>query len=194
MKTRLLLFIFLALFLSGCATVPLQKKEAAKPIFYPLAPDAPRIQFLTSFSDSQDVKGEKSRFESFIVGKDEANLPIVKPYGLAIRGDKIYICDTVLNTIIIIDLKKKSFRYFTPEGKGRLEEPINIAIDKDGTKYIADPLRGAVVIFDAGNNYIGVLAKKGGMKPTDVAIYKERLYITDLKDNNVSVWDKKKKK
>ncbi|NOX97084.1 MAG: hypothetical protein GXO98_03280 [Nitrospirae bacterium] len=194
MKIRLFLFIFFTLFLAGCATVPLQQKEEVKPIFYPLPPDVPRIQFLTSFSGSQDIKEKKSRFASFIIGKDEEDLPIVKPYGLAIRGNKIYICDTALNTIIIIDMEKKSFRYFAPDGKGRLEEPINISVDKDGTKYVSDVLRGVVVIFNAANKFSGVLAKEGGMKPTDVAIGKERIYVTDLKSNKVRVWDKAKKK
>lgn len=191
MKFLLLVSALFVLLLTNCATIP-PKTVNSQPIFYPLPPDEPRIQFLTSYSTSTDITGRSNPFQAFIIGEKEEN-PIVKPYGFAVWQNKIYVCDTQLQAIIILDIEEKSFNYFSPRGKGILSKPINITIDNDGTKYVADTAREAVVVFDAANNYAGVLAKEGGMTPTDVVIHGERLYITDLKNSNVTVWDKRKR-
>ena len=176
------------LLIAGCATTP-PAGRSGEPAFYPLPPDEPRVQFLTSFSDSSDALAERSGFQAFILGKEQAR-PIVKPYGLEVWKDRLYLCDTVLDALAVLDLREKKFRYIRPEGAGRLSQPINVAIDADGTKYIADTGRGAVVILDAEDRYAGLLSAEEGMKPTDVAISADRLYVTDLQHHRVTVWDK----
>ncbi len=176
------------LLLAGCATTP-PEGQGREAVFYPLPPDEPRVQFLTSFSDSSAVLARRGGFKAFVLGRQPVE-PIVKPYGLEVWRDRLYLCDTVLGALVVLDLKEKKFRRVRPEGAGRLAEPINLAIDGDGTKYVADAGRGVVVILDAGDRYAGLLAAEGGMKPTDVAIGAERLYVTDLQRHRVTVWDK----
>jgi len=173
--------------LSGCVTHT--KTPPKTYTFFPPSPDEPRVQFLTSFSAGSDL-GKSSSFADFITGKPAAPNSLVKPYGLAIKDGKIFVCDTVANAVEIFDLAKKRTSYFMPRGEGRLLMPINISIDADGSRYVADTGRGQVVIYDKDGNYLAALGTKDEMKPCDVAVTADRLYVADLKGHCVRVYDK----
>ena len=72
--------------------------------------------------------------------------------------------------------------------------PINISIDQDGTRYVADTGRAQVLIYGADGTFLEALGKKDEMKPTDVAITANRLYITDLNNHCVRVYSKEEHK
>jgi DNA-binding beta-propeller fold protein YncE len=151
------------------------------------------VQFLTSFSAGIDL-GRNSSFADFITGRPASPYSLIKPYGLAVKDGKIFVCDTVAGAVEVFDLVKKRARYFAPRGEGRLLMPINISIDTDGTRYVADTGRGQVVIFDKGGNFLGAIGTKDEMKPCDVAVAANRLYIADLKGHAVRVYDKAARK
>ena len=77
------------------------------------------------------------------------------------KDGKIFVCDTVAGAVEVFDLVKKRARYFVPRGEGRLLMPINISIDADGTRYVADTGRSQVVIFDKDGNYLGAMGDQG---------------------------------
>ena len=176
---------------SGCATA--KKPEAKTYTFFPPAPDEPRLQFLTAFSSDIDL-GAQNSFAEFVTGKPTAKNRLVKPYGIASRDGKVFVCETVGNTIQIFDLKKKRSQFFVSRGEGRLRMPINITIDEDGTRYVADTGRNQVVIFNPNNAYLGAIGVKDEMKPCDVAATADRLYVADLKGHAVRVYDKAQRK
>jgi DNA-binding beta-propeller fold protein YncE len=177
--------------LSGCAT-----PHSTAPVtytFFPPAPDEPRVQFLTSFSAGIDL-GRSSSFADFITGKPASPNSLIKPYGLAVKDGKIFVCDTVAGAVEVFDLVKKRSSYFAPRGEGRLLMPINISIDGDGTRYVADTGRSQIVIFDRNENFLAAIGTKDEMKPCDVAVAADRLYIADLKGHTVRVYDKAARK
>ena len=173
---------------TGCAT---GDKSAGKKTytFFPPAPDEPRIQFLNSFNSDADL-GRTRSFADFITGEQPTG-PLVKPYGLALHEGSIFVCDTVQNLIEVFDLKKHRAVYFAPSGEGRLRVPVNITIDADGTRYVADSGRRQVVIYDADGNYLEALGKQGEMKPVDVVLTADRLYVADMQNHAVRVFGKK---
>jgi len=182
----LLGFGALFLVLAGCATKPPAKVTYT---FFPPAPDEPRVQFLTSFSSDVDL-GRTASFVDFVTGRPSGPSPLVKPYGLAMRQGKLYVCDTMTASIEVFDLAKKTARYFRPKAEGRLQVPINIHFDKDGTIYVTDTGRNQVLIFDKDEKYVSAMGVKDEMKPADIAITADRLYIADLKDHCVKVYGK----
>ena len=153
---------------------------------------------------------------NFIVGQAPKLKPINKPYGLAMHDGRIYVCDTALGAIDILDLRTRQLRYFAPAGEAKLVTPVNIAIDHDGTRYIADSARGQVLIFGGDDSFRGVIGERlsgrarahsptvaaplraestgseAEMKPTDVQIAGDRIYVADLKNQCVRVYDKAK--
>lgn len=185
LKSGLLIFL---LFISGCATVPKAAQEKPGPIFYPPSPEAPRLQFLISFSSSDDFEVAPSTFKKFIIGDEKSTKPIVKPYGVTVHGNKIYICDTVINCIDILDLETRKLEYFTPKEAIQLIDPINLCFDSSGNMYVADSRRGQVVIFDKAGNSLGAIGNKSEFKPTDVAIRGDKIYVCDLKTHSIRIF------
>ena len=183
------LFIVLIIFIAaGCTSAP--KKAEQGPVFYPEPPAAPRIQFLRSFTNALDLGAKKSAFELFITGKKERIETLDKPYGVAIHDGKIYVCDTNA-TVMVFDLKNKSFGPLQgAQGLGKVPQPLNISIDKNGNKYVTDPIRGQVVIYDKNDAYVKAFGISGAWKPVDAATYEDRLYVADIQNSEIKVLDK----
>ena len=174
--------------LGGCG-MGQKRPEAAGPVFFPPAPEKPRLQFLKSFSGPADLGASgPSGLEKFLLGDTQEKAGIVTPYGLAIFDGKLYVCDVGQKRVEVLDLEKKSFGYLTEDR--RLMNPVNIAIEEDGTKYIADPTAGAVFVFDARNALRTMLGKELRINPIDVAIHGSNCYVTDFTSNRVVVLDK----
>jgi len=181
-----LLGMAMAVLVAACASAP--PKPQAAPVFFPPAPELPRLQYLTSFSSLRDVE-EQSSFNRFVVGQKQ-DVKLDKPYGVAIYDWKIYVCDTN-STVIVFDLRNKTFGALKGAvGPGRLIQPTNISIEKDGTKYVADPLRGQIVAFDRDDGYLRAYGEPGGWKPVDVVTYEDKLYVADIANGLIKVFDK----
>jgi DNA-binding beta-propeller fold protein YncE len=175
----------LVLFLvAGCATKPAKAKSH---LFFPGPPDEPRIQYLTSFGSEGDL-GSRGQFAKFVLGGQDVRRPIVKPYGVTATKGKIYIADTQIAAVEIVDLTKRTLRYLKPTGEAALAVPINVAVDQNDVRYVTDTKRDQVLIYDQDNNFIGNLGVKGEMKPCGIAVAGDRLYVTDLKNHCVRVY------
>src|SRR3989338_5822870 len=59
-----------------------EQKKPIKPIFYPLPPEEPRIQFLKSFSSSDDFEKPAGAFRRFIVGSEKKRGRLSNPTAL----------------------------------------------------------------------------------------------------------------
>jgi len=180
------LLIILAL-LSGCISAPEKKLP---PIFYPPAPELPRLQFLRSLSGEKDIVAKKSAFQAFITGVRESQRGVDKPYGVAISKGKIYVCD-VNQGLIVFDLNNKTYgQYAGSQGQGRLIEPINIRIGSDGTKYVTDSVRGQVVIYNKDDFYVNAFGDPDSWKPVDAVPYQDEIYVADIKNGEIVVLDR----
>ncbi len=170
-----------------------QEQGKNDPIFYPDPPDEPRIQFLRSYNSEEDSQVKRGRFRRFIVGADEskARISLGKPYGVAIHDGQIFVCDIQQKVVIIIDLKTGAFSAMGQGDTGRLAIPVNIAIDADGTSYIADRGLGRVMVYSSEGQYLTAYGADAEMAPTDVAIYEDGLYVCDIDQDQVIVLDKR---
>jgi DNA-binding beta-propeller fold protein YncE len=180
----------------GLATGTIASAKPAKPAkteyeFFPPPPDEPHLQFLTAFSSEREMgRNTKRSFRSWVTGKEPPRKEINKPYGAAIRDHKLYICDTEYGAVLVADLKERTMKMFSARGQGTLKVPLNLAIDAAGNFYVADSGRNQVVIFDQDQKYVAAIGKLGEMKPRDVAVSADRIYIADLQNQNVQVYDK----
>ncbi|WP_456381036.1 6-bladed beta-propeller [Thiolapillus sp.] len=187
-------YAFLAIFfailvLAGCATAPEppEEKPEAGPVFYPPLPNPPRIQFLTTFSGAADLEqAEKSELATFVLGKEaKEERELTKPYGVALFDGKLYAADTRGGGYAIFDLRENTFR-----AVGGLKKPINITFDEKGNKYVTDTILDQVVVYGPGDNRIQAFGETGKMKPGDVAILGNKLFVSDLKNHQIQVLDK----
>jgi streptogramin lyase len=186
MKMNLLTIMAVSL-ISGTAL-------AAKPIFYPAAPEQPRIQFLKTINGSSFFVGGNgygNRFPGYEAEGQKETDPIGKPYGMAVTPGKIFVCDTSASAIKIFDLDKKFVTTFGTQKIGKLVQPLNIAVDADGTRYIADVGTGKIMVYDANNLFVKALGNTEKMKPTDVVVSKGNLYITDIMNSQIVIMNPK---
>ena len=180
--------MFIGLLLISCSA----SKETTKVtelIIYPSPPEKPRIQYLTSFSNSVDITGEQSDFMASVLGEEDKR-SLNKPYGIAIHKGKIYICDTMLGGLIIVDMNNSTFENFIPKGMGQLKKPINCFVDERGYLYVTDTEREQVVVFNEDLNYITSFGEREEAKPIDVYSDKQNTWVADLKNHRVIVYDK----
>jgi len=183
MKKRTAGLLLALSFIVGCAA-PAPKREE---VFFPEPPDLPRLQYLTSYTGTRDIE-EQTGFMTFVAG-EVPKVGVDKPYGVAVYDGKIYVCDTNA-TVVIFDFNKKTFEPLAGTiGPGKLLQPLNISIDKEGYKYVTDVARGQVVIFDKNDAYVRTVGVPTTWKPTDAVRYEDRLYVTDIKGGEVVVFD-----
>lgn len=172
--------------LAACASAP-PPAPPSDAVFYPPAPELPRLQYLTSFNSSKDVQVQ-SQFDKFVVG-EQPDLRLQKPYGVASRDGRVYVCDT-MTTVLVFDTRNHSFAPLAgAQGEGRLLQPVNVSVDADGTKYVADPARGQVVAYGRDDQYLRAFGTPGNWRPVDAVAYQGRLYVADLANAVVKVFD-----
>jgi DNA-binding beta-propeller fold protein YncE len=178
----------LCLLLCSCAS---QGGPGPEPgfIFYPAPPVEPRIQFLATFTFDTDVLPPMTSFERFVLG-ERMSKEIGKPYGVAIHDGEILVCDTRGGVVEIFDLRNRSLEILGRDPSGQLRKPVNIAVDEDGTRYVADTDLKAVMVYDRENRFVRALGDPEELSPTDVAIAGERLYVVDVDNGQVVVLEK----
>lgn len=178
--------------LSGCAEVP-PKAPAKEPqaAFYPAPPDPPRIQHLATFEGARDVGAPRSGLADFLLGEEKRGEALVRPYGAALFDGKLYVADSRAPGLAIFDLVARRFSVFDGPVGGRMQRPINVTIDADGTKYVTDSARNQVLVYDRGDRFVGAFGAKGDFKPIDTAVAGERLYVVDIEHHQIWVLDKR---
>ncbi len=172
--------------LSGCIKNP--KSTVAKMIFYPQPPATPRLQFLKSYSHASDVIRAKSKLKTLLFGKTEEDIPFIKPYGVACHSGKIYLVDIRGPGIHVLDPISGTYHIFGPSRF--FLKPINIRFDSEGLAYVADTEKRAVFVFDGQEHYLRTLGDGEDMKPTDIAIRGDELYVCDIAHHEIVVLDK----
>lgn len=174
--------------LAGACASP-GNQQPAEYIFYPSAPETPRIQYLATLGNEWDVGLSDSWLESFLFGA-RAPATLVKPYGIDIHDGKIFVVDTVATGVAVLDLVNKKIETLGSKDPGRLKKPINIAVDEDGTRYVTDRIRNRVMVYDAENRYLKAFGDPKVWAPTDVAISGDELYVADRENGQIFVLDK----
>lgn len=187
----LALSFMVSVWLIGCASTPEEAPVPEQAIFYPPLPDAPRLQFLTSFNDADRWVTTKSSFADFVVGTDELPEAVGTmhgPYGVAVHDGKLYVCDIPLHCVHIFDMANETYsRLGQPD---TFFGPVNITIADDGTKYICDTQKGMILVFDANDRFIRAMGDPERCAPIDVAIVGDELYVCNIKQCKIEVWSK----
>jgi 6-bladed beta-propeller len=181
--------VAVAALLAGCATP--KKDEGPKFAFFPAPPDEPRVQFLTSYQSDKDLRsGSRDSFMAYLTGKQQPIIPILKPYGGAAGGGKIYVCDTSSSSLLRMDLGERRIHIISPKAPAAFGTPVNLAVDSNGWLYVVDVEREQLLILDNEEKLVATIGKKGETKPRDVVLTEDRIYLSDVASHSVHVLDK----
>jgi sugar lactone lactonase YvrE len=172
-------FALALMLLSGCASAPAAKTPVGTSYaFWPPPPAEPRIQFVRSFAKSSDVNPrQESALERAIFGREtEASIDILKPYGVAMRDGRIYVCDTRNARVTVLDVMRKQTRIMGATGQMALSAPLDVAIADDGMIYVVDRGRG-IVVYSPDERPVKMLTLPD-LKPMALTVHADRLYVT----------------
>jgi len=186
--TSLIICCLVGQLLTGCATTAPQKQSTT---FYPPLPLEPRLQFLTTISNEDDLGQKSSAFRKFVVGKEESLKGLARPMDVGSVKGRLYVSDRTFRRIIIIDLEKNEFSALKDDRLGTLEDPYGLHVSEDGYKYVADGGRKQVLVFGPDDAFVRTYGEEGQFeKPMDVAVFGERVYVVDHPRHAVVVVDK----
>ena len=176
--------LLILLMLAGCGPATVQQQVD---LFWPLPPDPPKIKYLETWRSVDDFG--RSAFDVFaenIIGRESVS-GLRKPQGVAVDSSgRIYVTDTALGAVVVIDKVAKTLWFIGKEGQGKLAVPIDIALDEGADRiYVSDSKTTVVNVYSMKGAF--KMAIKGGgidktfERPTGLAIDRKlkRLYIVD---------------
>jgi DNA-binding beta-propeller fold protein YncE len=172
----------------GCAT---QQKPVEGPVklVWPPAPLPTRIQFVRSIASDEDLNQDTTfsqKVIDFLAGEKAPPNHIVEPMGLAISddGNTLYVSDITRSEVFIFDFPRKGFKRI--QGAAW---PVGLALDAQQNLYVVEQARKGVAVYDReGNKEIRFITDKSLIRPTGIAIDRERgkIYVADTAKNNTS--------
>ena len=134
-----------------------------------------------------DMSTRKYQQFAEMTGKER----LLKPVGLAIANERIYVVDSALRKVCVFD-KKGKFQFSF--GRERLERPSGIAYrPSDQTVYVADTGRHAIDVFTNGGKFIREIGSRGLSPgtfnfPTHLWLDGNgRLYVSDTLNYRIQV-------
>jgi len=191
--TRIVLILMILAIVSGCATKEAVRSER---YFWPQPPDAPRIEWLHSYSSQLDLK--MTLFRSMKESVAGADTPISIKSPIEVRADavrdKIYVADHEIGGVYVFDLRNNEIRILSTSGSGLPEQiaPIAMAIDADGNLYVLEPRYRRVLVYDPSEKLVRTIdLMKISRRPVALAIDKDRgrLYVSDVQLNKIFALD-----
>jgi len=188
---RVGIVILIALVFTSCKIFQVQPLQVEDLVIYPPPPDTVRIQYLTSINNSIDVKGRRSPFIDFIIGK-ETPMGVISPLEISSTGSDLIICDNMIRGAELINFEEKTFEYFIPKGRGKLIQPVSCELDSLGNLFFVDKKRKQIVVFnktDKGFKYKTAFGEKEDYEPYDILAFKNRLYVPNTKSRKIDVYD-----
>lgn len=162
------------------------------PVLYPPLPQTPRLQFLKSYGSPEDFGEGDSWFTRLVFGKRRTSEGLGKPYGVAVFGPKVYLCDTGHGDVRVFDLNRRASHWLGKAAHIEFNKPVNIAIDeRTGDKFVADTALKRVVVFNAKDEYTRSFEDPNGeWRPTDVAVSSSSVFVLDIANHQVRVLDR----
>jgi DNA-binding beta-propeller fold protein YncE len=187
-----LLTIVAATAITGCAPkqqpTPVAKQSFA---FWPPAPDAPHVQFLTAVNSSKDIAPKtKGGFDDMIYGAEQEQvLAVQKPYGVRMWNGRIYVTEIRSVGVTVLDLVKQQTRVMGATGRGQIKKAVDVAIAPDGTKYVVDQGDSSIKVFNADERFVTSYPLENS-RPGGACVFGPYLYVTDFAEANVKILDR----
>ena len=165
-------------------------------IFWPGAPEKPRITYLWSL---YSLMPEGSSVMDMLAGKYEfydvkAAPVLLKPMYASRRADNLYIADAGAARVTVINLKSREVFHVGVEEKGELSLPVCVVTDPEGNIYVSDATLHKVYKYDPKGRFIKDFPFEGarpvGLFYEDAS---QSLYVSDTAGHAVHVFDKEGK-
>lgn len=110
--------------------MPDKQGDATTP-YWPMPPETPRFAYETALRSAADLveNNEANRFRRLVAGEADPQPAFEKPFGVAARGGRIYVTDTVTRSVAVFDVPRRRFFHLGLRPPGTLLKPVGIALD-----------------------------------------------------------------
>ena len=163
---------------------------AAPLLVFPPPPETARVQYLGAINSAADLPVSRGGFAEFVLGPQISHFPIAKPINAELHGSRLYICDTVFNRVLVYDLVSGATSALVGDsGSGKISQPNNLCFDAAGNLYVADKVRQAILIYGPDGQFLRAWGRPGQMAPVDVKAGAEYLYVCDIMNHAIEMWD-----
>ena len=182
---RALLPVPLVWLVAGCASPGIEVDW----VYFPPPPSTPRVVHLVSFNRLDHLVSTKLSFTDLIRGGPVS--PFVDtPAGIAYQSGHLYICDTARAVVHDWDLAGGVAMRIGQTPESVLVMPVDVAIGRDSTVYVADADRGEVVAFDAMGRVLRRFKPpdRETYRPVAVAVTGDSLYVADIEAHVIDVF------
>ena len=142
-------------------------------LVWPAPPEIPRIRFLRTLSDPEDI-GIKDGFfgglAAFFKGAPEKRT--TAPFGIhKTNAGRLYVVDTVQQAVQVFDQRKSEHYWFPSDPIDGFDNPIGVVADEKGRVYVSDSRSNLIHVFDKhGKRYIKAIGRGAVARPTGLAI------------------------
>lgn len=182
--------LLMGLAAAGCASRR-SAAPAAPAVVFPPPPQQPRVQFLASISSQADLPARRGGFAEFVLGPETDQYPLAKPISATMKGSRLYVCDTIFNSVLVYDLETGEAHPLAGDrGTGKIQQPNNIDFDDEGRMYVADRLRQAILVYNADESFAAALGHPGEAKPVAVAVAGDELVVCDRDEHEIEIWNR----
>jgi DNA-binding beta-propeller fold protein YncE len=158
---------------------------------YPAPPTAPRLIQLGAIRDWQDVEPPPNRLAEWLIGPTLGKPVIRRPGGMCTSNGVLYVCDVDLATVYRLDFENRRMDMW-PDPDRAIGKPVDVATGTDGSVFIADTDREAVLQMDPAGKVLRVFrlgeGEKGRFRPIAVAVDGDSLYVANVTAHNVVVF------
>ncbi len=150
-------------------------------VYAPPPPAEAHVVHLKSFNSLHELVSARPSLLDVLRG-GVVSPHVGTPAGIAYRSGHLYICDTQNRVVHDWDLATGQGRRIGAHGQESLGKPVAVAVDHQGTVYVADTELARVLAFDADHRSVR------GIKPPDrktyrpaaVAVRNGELYVADI--------------
>ncbi len=175
-----------ALVVTGCETAARRTGVSGPSIYYPPAPQEPRVVALGALRTSAAPSKTEVELSRFLFGVEPpADLAIANPTGLASDTQRLLICDSALNGVLAWNFYTGTLDWNC--GTPDLDRPFAIDIAPDGHRIICD-LNG-VWRCDGVGNVEQVYRLPEPYKPAGVLAVGDKVWVANHARHRIEVFD-----
>jgi DNA-binding beta-propeller fold protein YncE len=168
------------MFLASCGPPP--RPPEPTDLFWPLPPDLPKIQYVKSIYNEDDI-GRVYTLKEKLFGKDYLD-SLTRPYGVHTRRGIMLVSDISRRRVLLFDLVNKRLRVLGDDGA--ITTPASAATDLSGTIYVADTGGSKIAVYGPDGAYRTAYIFKGS-RLVSVALNEAlgRVYAVDREGHRV---------
>ncbi len=175
----------LSVLAGGCATTG-DSQEDRGPIPYPGPPEQARFYFEQTIGSTADVKTPSSedKLKALLTGQANSDgIPFGKPFDVAVHRGRVFVSDSARRLVQALDFgEHKSFQIGDRGDGGDLNKPLGLAVDRNGTLFVADITQKSILVYDRDGNFQRRIGEVGTFdRPSGLDVSKDGnlLFVVD---------------